>query len=275
MNHGPGSTGDGEAVLRDVVRVASGTVGDRLVAVYALGSLAHGGFSPLVSDIDVAVILAGPGRPSDRELVLQVADQVRDTGSALHERVSLFWATPEFLGGDAGDGRFPPLDRLCLFEHGRLLAGADIRNGLQPPQRTELVVAGAQFALDLLAENVITAAANPAGLLANGVRPTTKIILFPARFLFTADTGREGTNSAAVQHYSTQHRGPAAELVNAAFEWRTSPPTDDAGPGLLRDGFVPLYDGYLEDHVHRLRSLGEATMADQFSVWRSRLLAAG
>lgn len=274
MNHGPGSTGDGEAVLRDVVRVASRTIGDRLVAGYALGSLAHGGFSPSVSDIDVAIILADPGRPSDRELVLGVTDEVRAIGSALHARVSIFWATPEFLRGGTGEGRFPPLDRLCLFEHGRLLTGADIRGGLQPPDHTELVVAGAQFALDLLADNVIATAGNPPGLLTDGVRWTTKIILFPVRFLFTADTGREGTNDAAVHHYSAQHHGPAADLVGAAFAWRTSPPVDDVARALLRDGFIPLYADYLADHIHRLQSLGEAKLADQFRAWRSRLLAA-
>src|SRR5699024_5470704 len=75
---------DGEDVLADVVRVASQTLGDRLIAVYALGSLAHGGFSPLVSDIDAAVILTDPVRRSDPDSIHDVADQVRALGSALH-----------------------------------------------------------------------------------------------------------------------------------------------------------------------------------------------
>jgi hypothetical protein len=36
----------------------------RLIAGYALGSLAHGGFSPLVSDVDLGLILEDPvGEP--------------------------------------------------------------------------------------------------------------------------------------------------------------------------------------------------------------------
>lgn len=272
MGAGPSGV-DGEDVLRDVVRVAADALGDRLVAGYALGSLAHGGFSPLVSDVDVALILADPAQPDDPELVRRVGDEVRGLGSVLHSRVSIFWGTPGFLRDGTGEGRFPPLDRLCLFEHGRLLTGTDVRGDLQPPGRSELVVAGAQFALNMLADNVVAAAANPAGLLGNGVRATTKMILFPVRFLFTSDTGREGTNDAAVQHYSAQHRGPAAELVDAAFGWRTKPPADDAAGALLQAGFVPLYVDYLDDHVHRLQSLGEAELADQFRQWRSRLLA--
>src|SRR5579884_724796 len=40
-----------EAACRHAVRV----FGHRLVAVYALGSLAHGGFAPASSDVDVAI----------------------------------------------------------------------------------------------------------------------------------------------------------------------------------------------------------------------------
>lgn len=261
-----------------MVEAATAAIGARLVAVYALGSLAHGGFSPAVSDVDAALILASPPQQSDRDLVLGVADRVRAGGSALHSRISLFWATPESLrGGNGGDdrddeGRFPPLDRLCLFEHGRLLAGTDVRGDMRPPEREELVVAGARFAVDLLAEAVIAHAGNPAGLLTGDVRLTTKLVLFPVRFLFTADTGREGTNDAAVQHYSAHHHGPTADLVGAAFGWRTGPPPAEHAAALLSDGFVPLYDDYLTDHITRLAAMGEAELADRFDRWRSRLL---
>jgi hypothetical protein len=260
----------GDEVLRDVVRVASERLGQRLGAAYALGSLAHGGFSPLVSDVDVALILTDPTSDSDAEMLGEIADTVRALGSPVHSRVSIFWATPELLGGGAPGGRFPPLDRLCLFEHGRLLAGTDMRAGLPSPSGTELLVAGARFALDLLAEPVTGWASDPAGLLGAGLRRTTKLVLFPVRFLFTADTGREGTNDAAVQHYSSQN-GPAAELVRAAFDWRTNPPHDQQATALLNDGFVALYRHYLDDHVDRLHSVGESQLAERFGQWRSRL----
>lgn len=274
MGQGP-IAASGEDVLHDVVRLATRALDERLVAGFALGSLAHGGFSPLVSDVDVALILADPARSSDHDVVLGVADEVRGLGSALHSRVSVFWGTPQFLRDGTGPGRFPPLDRLCLFEHGRLLTGADVRHDLPPPSQSELLVAGARFALDLLADNVIGLAPDPAELLSTGVRWTTKTVLFPVRFLFTADTGREGTNDAAVQHYSAQHHGPAADLVAAAFEWRSSPPDSEAATALLQNGFVALYDGYLDDHIRRLQSVGEAELAERFSQWRSRLTGRG
>lgn len=45
---------DGNGVLADAVAAYRVVLGDRLVAAYALGSLAHGGFSELVSDVDLA-----------------------------------------------------------------------------------------------------------------------------------------------------------------------------------------------------------------------------
>ena len=132
---------------------------------------------------------------------------------------------------------------------------------------------GAQFALDALAEDILARARDPDTLVAAGVRWTTKIVLFPARFVYTADTGREGTNEAAVQHYSAQNGAPSAELVRAALDWRTSPPSREHAATMLRNGLVPLYDFYLTDHIHRLQSIGESELAGAFSDWRSRLLA--
>lgn len=265
---------DGEAVLADVVASARETFADgRLLAVYALGSLAHGGFSPLVSDVDTAVILTDPLTPADAAAVHGLGDAVRALGSDLHARVSIFWGSPASLRSGSTEGRFPPLDRLCLFEHGRLLHGRDIRAGLTPPGRAELTVAGARFALDLLAEQVVDCAADPARLSAGGVRAMTKLVLFPVRFLFTADTGLEGTNHAAVDHYADRHRGPAADLVAAAFRWRSEPPADADADGLLRRGFVALYTDYLDDHIRRLQSL-DAALAQRFERWRSELRAA-
>ena len=81
-------------------------------------------------------------------------------------------------------------------------------SGLPRPDRRELVVAGAEFALDA-AEHVIDQASRPESVLA-GLPWTTKIVLFPVRFLFTAETGDENTNQAAVTHYLTHDAAGAA-----------------------------------------------------------------
>jgi hypothetical protein len=207
--------------------------------------------------------------------VLSTADSVRAAGSALHSRVSIFWGTPDSLAGRTAGGRFPPLDRLCLLEHGRLLAGDDVRGSLPRPTARDLLRAGARFAHDALADDVVAHAHRPELLVAAGVRWTTKIVLFPVRFLFTAETGREGTNDAAARHYATRSGAPGAALVTAALDWRTNPPAPQEAIGMIRDELVPLYEYYLSDHIRRLESDGDSGTADVFRAWRSRLLAAG
>src|SRR5690349_8024989 len=110
----------GEVVLDRAVAAYRAALGSRLIAGYALGSLAHGGFSPLVSDVDLGLILDDPVRPEDRMAIDTVSRSVRAGGSALEQRLSVFWGTPATLRGQSRGGRFPPLDRLDLLEYGRL-----------------------------------------------------------------------------------------------------------------------------------------------------------
>ena len=52
------------------------------------------------------------------------------------------------------------------------------------------------------------------------LRRVTKIVLFPVRFLFTAQTGQVGTNTLAARHYLASPNAPASSLVAAALAWR-------------------------------------------------------
>ena len=294
----------GEAVLTEAVAAAQAALGPRLLAAYALGSLAHGGFSPLVSDVDLALVLTDPSTSADPETLRLLAESVKAGGSPLHQRLSVFWGTPATLRGETDGGRFPPLDRLDLLENGRLLAGEDVRSGLPAPTRDELMVAGAEFALDFLGPGHATPAPAPAGpdvasapaptglgslaaagetvmeeirhperLLAEGPRHVTKVVLFPVRFLYTAATGCVGTNDAAVAHHLAQSGAPGHDLVAAALRWRTAPPDDRSAADLLRRELVPLYVHYLDDHIARLAALRKADLATAFGRWKDRLLA--
>jgi len=69
----PAGSCEGEAVLGRAVSAYRAALGSRLIAGYVLGSLAHGGFSPLVSDVDLGLILHGPLRATDRVTVHTVA----------------------------------------------------------------------------------------------------------------------------------------------------------------------------------------------------------
>jgi predicted nucleotidyltransferase len=256
----------GERLLAAATGDYRAALGERLLAAYALGSLAHGGFSPLVSDVDLGLVVADPLAAGDAETIAAVARAQRAAARELAERLSVFWGTPATLRGERPGGRFPPLDRLDLIEHGQLLTGADVRAGLPRPSADELLVAGAEFALASLA------GAEPVDL-ADGVRPVTKAVLFPVRFLFTAATGRVGTNHDAVAFYTADADAPGRALVAAAYAWRTSPPADQArAAALLRDELTPLYAHYIDDHVARLDAVGRTDLADGFRAWRRRLV---
>ncbi|MDL4775768.1 hypothetical protein [Actinomadura xylanilytica] len=86
----------GQDILRAAVGQAESRLDGRLAAAFAIGSLAHGGFVPSVSDVDLALVV-------DRadETVASTIDMVRrDTvrqyaGSAHHalaDRLSVFWS---------------------------------------------------------------------------------------------------------------------------------------------------------------------------------------
>ena len=261
----------GEAVLVRAVAAYRAALGSRLIAGYALGSLAHGGFSPLVSDVDLGLILEDPVRVKDRLTIRTVARSVKAGGSALDQRLSVFWGTSATLQGQRRGGRFPPLDRLDLLEYGRLLTGTDARSAVARPDRTELLVAGAEFALGSLGGT--TEIRTPSRLVSAGPRRVTKIVLFPVRFLFTAQTGQVGTNTLAARHYLASPGAPATSLVAAALAWRLEPPADGEAAALLGRELVPLFVHYIDDHIARLRAVGQYRLADRFHRWRTRLLA--
>jgi hypothetical protein len=285
---------EADSILALAVDAYGAALGERLVAAYALGSLAHGGFSALVSDIDLGLILADPVNPSDGDLIHAIAEAQKRAGSALAQRLSVFWGTPSTLRGQDEGGRFPPLDRLDLIEHGRLLAGIDARRGLPRPTAQELLVTGAEFALDFLAgvrrdatpvaaglgsmrpgdQEAIQEIRNPDLLLARGVRRVTKLVLFPVRFMFTAATGEVGTNHDAVAWYLTLDDASAKPLVDAALTWRSKEPGQNAAAGgLLRQQLRSLYLEYIDDHIDRLVGAGEPKLAHGFERWRERLAA--
>jgi hypothetical protein len=125
----------------------------------------------------------------------------------------------------------------------------------------------------LVGEDATEEILSPVLLLCRGIRRLTKLVLFPVRFLYTAATGRVGTNHAAVARYLEDDRAPSARLVAAALDWRTAAPTDrEAASELLREQMLPLYLHYFNDQSDRLCSIGEDELARAFQEWRDHLL---
>jgi hypothetical protein len=120
--------------------------------------------------------------------------------------------------------------------------------------------------------NLVSEIRTPSRLVARGPRQLTKVVLFPVRFLFTAETGHVGTNAVAAEHYLSSVHAPSARLVASALAWRDQPPAHDEAIALVASGLVPLYIHYLDDHIARLDAVHRYRLADSFRNWRTQLL---
>lgn len=264
----------GERVLEQATEVARSLWHGRLVAAYAIGSLAHGGFSPHVSDVDVGFILDGALRDDDADAVAGLSHKIKTSGAPLADRLSVFWASFDTLSGKSTGGRFPPVDLIDLKQFGRLLTGRDVRSQVRNPDLHELVVSSARFALK--SPLLVEAPAyfdNAAGLAHAGLKKLTKTVLYPVRFLYTGSTAQTGMNHKAIEHFLAAETGPAADLAKAAYDWRMNPPApgDAAVVQALQRGLRPLYRIFIRDYEQRLREFGESELASVYADWLKRL----
>ncbi|MBW0101134.1 hypothetical protein [Pseudonocardia sp. KRD291] len=260
---------DADAVLGAVVDVAREVFTERLVAVYALGSLAHGGFAPLVSDVDVALVPAVVDART-RERVAAVGAAVRERApGTLADRLSVFWADPEGVRhGPGPHGRLPAVDRLDLIDSGRLLHGRDATGGAVRPDGPTLVREGAEFAVSRFDDDYLDTLRDPARLVAGGARTVTKAVLFPVRFLHTLHTHRIGLNADAVEHYAGPHRA----LVAAAAQWREHGLSDPVRARvLLAAHLTGLHTEFLDAYAEAMDRAGETGPATDLRYRRARL----
>ncbi len=165
-------------------------LGPRMLGVYLIGSLAHGGFTQRYSDIDVAVTTSD-GLSADE------LDRMRARAAAdapeLTQKLSIFW-------GDRGFtvGRFPPLDRVDYVDHAVPLVE---RERVRParPSRADIrtYLRGQPF--DAWTEQVRRFA--DAGALAPAEhKPYVRSLLYPARLLYSWATGAMASNDEAVAY---------------------------------------------------------------------------
>lgn len=258
----------------DFVTINAGVrFGDRCHAVYLMGSLARGGFSPAASDIDLGIVLTGPLHRTDPQAVDRLANAAQALNPQVTNRVSIFWGSVGSINGTVDGGRFPPFDRLDLIDHGRHLSGNDVRGELIRPTFEELIVAGADFALGYLATpERLAEFANIEGLAESGVVHLTKTVLFPARFLYLEHTGEVAGNDESASSYCSRFSGPDAELVARAHRWRTAPlPAEDEISSLLRAGLIPLYRRFLDHYQASLESHNQPRLAERLQDWQTLL----
>jgi len=257
----------GEAILDTAVKSAVDVFGRRLSAAYAIGSLAHGGFAPRVSDVDIMLVIDAIDEGTE-SLVAQVQESVRTGGGGeLARRLSVFWSDWDGVRGGVGPvGRLPEVDRLDLLESGRLLHGADARGGAVPPDTGVIVRQAAEFALARFDERYLADLRAPSRLVAAGARAVTKAALFPIRFLFTLSTGMIGRNDAAAEW--AVRDGRYAELAQGALRWRAEGLRDPLkATEILERHLVPVYEDFAAQYADRLDGSTHRQLADELREW--------
>lgn len=256
------------SVAADTTRALADAFGERLVAVYLLGSLAYGGYAPAVSDIDVAAVLTDR-RPDDPDTIAATVDALRER-TPLHGKLSVFWSSLPALRAGESDGRFPAIDRVQLAEHGRLLLGSEVAGQVARASGHDLLVESSRFALGVLAtDEVIAEFHRPRRLLVDPVW-FTKAVLFPVRFLRTAaeGSGRSSTNDEAIDWYLGRPDPAGAGLVRLAARVRAGAPLDpEEATTELTTGLTSLYRAFLDDYTFRL----PPDLVADWTRWGNRL----
>ena len=186
-------------------------LGMRLLGVYWIGSLAHGGFSRRYSDIDLAVI-------SDNGLTDDELGQARNAASTLSpvhgSKLSVFWSDHAFTMG-----RFPPLDRTDYLDHAvAILENEHIRPPRPTLQEVRDYLSSAPFAAWREQIKRYGAAMR---LGPEDHKPYLRALLYSARFVFSWSTGSMASSDRAVEFLrQTAPDGIDVDLVERALRLR-------------------------------------------------------
>lgn len=186
-------------------------IGGRLCGIYRIGSLAHGGFNGRYSDIDVAVIVDEPLIPDDLDLMRAKA---RELSRALEAKLSIFWADRNFRAS-----RFPPLDRMDYLDHGLPVVERErVRPERPTLENIRAYLCGQPLAnwtgqvRHFMAQSVLGPDEH---------KPYVRCLLYPARFLYSWETGAMASNDDAVAFVRTTHvAGLDVDLITRALQFR-------------------------------------------------------
>jgi hypothetical protein len=225
MSPSPSSTPDEFAALTaaDFVRAMAprwhAAVGNDLIGLYLIGSLAHGGFSRRYSDIDVALITE---RGVTSKALEKLHSMAAEASAEIAGKLSFFWTDRAF-----SIGRFPPLDRIDYLDRAVTVIE---REHVSPP-RPSLAEVRAYLAGAPLSNWIATAEkfAAAATLHPDEHKSYLRALLYPARFVVSFMTARMLSNDDAVEALSEcAPAGLDTELIGRALACRQAAEDPDA-----------------------------------------------
>jgi len=192
---------DIESFVATVARHFENRLGPSLVDAYKLGSLAHGGFSNVYSDIDVGLLLNCPEAPAR---MVDLIAEAKSLDAEYGKKLSVFWGNPDLTWG-----RLPHLDRLDMLDHGvPLLNGhrPQFRRPTKQAIRDELLRSIEKSWKPRLPELSALTELVPANR-----KPYIRAILYAARLIYSWDNLAMDSNDHAVR-YLHQVQPPGLDL---------------------------------------------------------------
>jgi predicted nucleotidyltransferase len=192
----------------------------RLAGIYLIGSLAHGGYSARYSDIDMALVTEDPLAAGEIDLVNEKAAL---HSAAFAERLSLFWADENFSAG-----RFPPLDRIDYLDHGVPLLERRRAMPVRPVLPEVQSYLGAEPLQNWSRQAMRFSSLEE--LTAEDHKGYLRTLLYPARFLYSWETGKVASNDDAVAYVERRNLiGSDIDIVVRTLRCRN----DGTDPALL------------------------------------------
>ena len=176
-----------------VVRVAEhfkSRLGASLAEAYKLGSLAHGGFSNIYSDIDVGLLLNCNEPPNP---ISELIAEAKSLDVEYGKKLSVFWGNP-----DCTWGRLPVIDRLDLLDH-----GVPLLHGVKPSFRRPTKHEIHQEQLESIErswKSRLPELSRLKTLEPKDRKPYIRALLYAARLIYTWDNLAVDSNDRAVEY---------------------------------------------------------------------------
>ena len=189
-----------------------------LVDAYKLGSLAHGGFSNIYSDIDVGLLLNCSEAPEEMPALIAEA---KSLDAEYGKKLSMFWGNPEFTWG-----RLPVIDRLDMLDHGvPLLRG--IKPTFRRPSKDEIHQEQRE-SIERSWKSRLPEFSSLSRLEPKDRKPYIRAILYAARLIYTWDNLAVGSNDHAVEYlHQVQPPGLDLKSIDMALACRNEKCTAD------------------------------------------------
>lgn len=200
-----------EDFVHELVSAISPRVGEGLIGVYLIGSLAHGGYSHRYSDVDVAFVTENGLSELELNEIRQVAAA---RSESLAKKLSIFWADRTF-----SSGRFPILDRLDLLDHGRpVFEREQVKPARPGADEIRSYLAGRPYSNWVERARAFAAADT---LSTMDRKAYLRALLYPARLCYSWMEAAVGSNDEAVRYLlSARPAGLDIDLIERSLRCR-------------------------------------------------------